>query len=106
MFVSLDLGECCSCTLLHVSAHKLPIVNLIFYWLGSKFINEKNRTFARGKIVASIGLLTGSPELKRYCHINISLARLLSKVDGIHVDRFASLKDWYRDALDNVFWKD
>ena len=41
MFVSLDLGECCSCTLLHVSAHKLPIVNLIFYWLGSKFINEK-----------------------------------------------------------------
>ena len=35
-----------------------------------------------------------------------SLARLLSKVDGIHVDRFASLKDWYRDALDDVFWKD
>ncbi len=35
-----------------------------------------------------------------------SLDRLLSKVNGIHVDRFASLKDWYRDALDDVFWKD
>jgi hypothetical protein len=34
-----------------------------------------------------------------------SLDRLLSKVNGIHVDRFASLKDWYRDALDDIFWK-
>jgi hypothetical protein len=57
MFVSLDLGECCSCTLLHVSAHKLPIVNLIF----SKFISEKNRMFARGKIVASLGYSQGQP---------------------------------------------
>ena len=35
-----------------------------------------------------------------------SLDRLLSKVNGIHVDRFASLKDWYRNALDDFFWKD
>jgi hypothetical protein len=33
-----------------------------------------------------------------------SLCRLLADVSGIHVDRCGSLKDWYLDALDDIFW--
>ena len=33
-----------------------------------------------------------------------SLCRLMADVDGIHVDQYGSLKDWYLDALDNIFW--
>jgi hypothetical protein len=32
-----------------------------------------------------------------------SLCRLLADVSGIHVDRCGSLKDWYLDALDDIF---
>jgi hypothetical protein len=33
-----------------------------------------------------------------------SLGRLMADVEGIHIDRYGSLKDWYLDALDNIFW--
>ena len=33
-----------------------------------------------------------------------SLARLLQDVVGIFIDEMGSLKDWYRDALDESFW--
>jgi hypothetical protein len=28
----------------------------------------------------------------------------MSVINGIHVDKYGSLKDWYLDALDNIFW--
>ena len=34
-----------------------------------------------------------------------SLARLLKDVVGIFIDEMGSLKDWYRDALDDSFWR-
>jgi ribonuclease D len=32
-----------------------------------------------------------------------SLARLLRDVVGIFIDKIGSLKDWYQDALDDLF---
>jgi hypothetical protein len=34
-----------------------------------------------------------------------SLARLLQDVVGIFIDEMGLLKDWYRDALDDSFWR-
>ena len=33
-----------------------------------------------------------------------SLKRMMSGVQGMHIDFVGSLQDWYLDALDNVFW--
>ena len=35
-----------------------------------------------------------------------ALKRLLEDVNGIHIDSFGSLNEWYFDALDKKFWND
>ena len=46
----------------------------------------------------------GRPIFSNRESLHASLIRLMEPIAGIHIDRVGSLKEWYRDALCNIFW--
>ena len=72
-----------------------------------KLVRDKVTSPARQLLIAFIPKTRhiGRPSISNKDSLFESLERLLEDIPEIHIDRMASLKDWYLDALDKTFWK-
>ena len=71
-----------------------------------KLIQGKVDLRPRKQLIAfdPINRKVGRPIVSNWESMWKSLGRLMADVEGIHIDRYGSLKDWYLDALDDIFW--